>query len=462
MTDYTEGFINWEYVPGPYLTGTGMVTYQGKQYLIDVSGFEIGTQFTGSSYIKFKGPPSELAGNSVNFSIGLGLGLGISVGSSGTAAIAEVGSLGLSTTYNWTNVVPVDPGIEQKGSPGDPSGIVGRYSEWELIAETSFTNLQTILLHAYALGLDKFDETVNFLDAMMQERLLFVMDLISELYHDLMANGTPSKDRAVDLQQAIPGKMPLSAAGASIFIPSLLEKNYRSPSPINKTDTGELWLGPITINGEQYGGWTRAYPIVLDLNGDNSLDILPISTDAPSAFGPTFDWNGDGVADQTTWVGPTDGLLVIDLAADGSTGGDGKIDQAREIAFALWKTEDERQKELKEQGIDDTGRPVTDLEGLRYAFDTNGDNILDSNDARWDEFRVWQDLNQNGIADEGELRTLDEAAIELINLMPSLEGSKTFPDGSAITGTSTALKSDGTAMLVGDTTFAYRPSSAAP
>ncbi|KAA3503677.1 hypothetical protein DXM26_16860 [Agrobacterium tumefaciens] len=222
------------------------------------------------------------------------------------------------------------------------------------------------------------------------------------------------------------------------------------------------------------GPWIGA-PVALDLNGDGVLDIHPIDDGTtiaasrsdkpldgnvqPVKAPPVFDWDGDGVADQTAWVAPKDGLLIIDLAADGKAGPDGKIDQPHEIAFALWKTEDERQAELKAQGIDDTGRPVTDLEGLRYAFDTDGDNVLDARDARWSEFRVWQDHNQNGVTDDGELRTLDEVGIKFINLLPSPEGARAFTDGSAITGTSTAQKVDGASMLVGDVTLAFQPSA---
>lgn len=86
--------------------------------------------------------------------------------------------------------------------------------------------------------------------------------------------------------------------------------------------------------------------------------------------------------------------------------------------------------------------------------------MLDSNDTPWNEFRVWQDANQNGITDAGELLTMEQAGIKLINLMPSSDGSKAFPAGSAITGTSTAEMSDGTKLLVGDVSLAYRPSLA--
>ncbi|UXS05585.1 hypothetical protein [Agrobacterium tumefaciens] len=219
-------------------------------------------------------------------------------------------------------------------------------------------------------------------------------------------------------------------------------------------------------------------PVVLDLNNDNGLDIRPLADDAKSiasvrdhhpgggteaaeaaSIGPAFDWNGDGTQDPTAWVGPDDGLLAIDLAADGTAGPDKQINQAPEIAFALWKTEDERQAELKALGIDDTGRPVTDLEGLRFAFDTNKDNVLDNRDARWSEFRIWQDANQNGVAEDSELQTLDDLGIKLINLIPSPDGSKVFADGSAITGTGTAQKTDGSSLLIGDVTLAYRPSA---
>ncbi|RCS21456.1 adhesin, partial [Phyllobacterium salinisoli] len=80
-----------------------------------------------------------------------------------------------------------------------------------------------------------------------------------------------------------------------------------------------------------------AAPVAFDLNGDGRIDVKPLdwSVSAPNS---RFDWNGDGVSDQTAWVGPNDGMLVIDLATDGSAGPDGQIDQTKEIAFSLWKT----------------------------------------------------------------------------------------------------------------------------
>jgi hypothetical protein len=190
-------------------------------------------------------------------------------------------------------------------------------------------------------------------------------------------------------------------------------------------------------------------PVLLDLDMDGHIDLRPFD---PSEFddlaGPRFDWDGDGTPDATGWVGPGDGWLAIDLAPDGGTGPDGVIDQARELAFTLWKTPDELAAEQRE---------ITDLEALRQVFDTNGNNQLDPGDARWSEFRIWQDANQNGVTESGELRTLTEADIRLIELMPSLDGIQQFSDGSMITGTSSFVKGDGTRSLVGDVTIAYRP-----
>ncbi|WP_245434756.1 hypothetical protein [Rhizobium anhuiense] len=183
-------------------------------------------------------------------------------------------------------------------------------------------------------------------------------------------------------------------------------------------------------------------PILLDLDADSHIDLRPLDSLATSVG---FDWDGDGVADESAWVGPQDGFLAIDLGADGTAGADGQIDQARELAFSLWND-----------------GAASDLEGLRLAFDTNHDNVLDMNDARWSEFRVWRDLNQNGVSDAGELQTMTDAGIRLINLIPSSDGAQSFADGSMISGTSSYQTVNGTNQyLVGDAVLASRSSQAA-
>ncbi|MGY5775162.1 beta strand repeat-containing protein [Rhizobium sp. LEGMi135b] len=196
------------------------------------------------------------------------------------------------------------------------------------------------------------------------------------------------------------------------------------------------------------GGGNR--PVLLDLNGDGHIDLRPLDTNAlATGSSVTFDWNGDGARDGTAWVGPQDGFLAIDLGENGQAGPDGKIDQSKELAFSEWATPDQ---------VAANGGSVSDLDGLRLALDSNHDNVLDASDDRWSEFRVWRDANQDGVVDDGELQTMSEAGIKLINLLSTTDGSQSFSDGSAITGTSSYQTSDGTShYLVGDATLAYQP-----
>ena len=108
------------------------------------------------------------------------------------------------------------------------------------------------------------------------------------------------------------------------------------------------------------------------------------------AGAPTTRRDADGCKEETAWAGAVGGLLVIDLAANGAPGPDGKIDQAREIAFAQWTADPND----------------TDLEALAAVFDTNHNNAFDGSDARWGEFRIWKDANQDGVTDANEMFTL--------------------------------------------------------
>ncbi|KQT65829.1 MULTISPECIES: beta strand repeat-containing protein [unclassified Aureimonas] len=180
-------------------------------------------------------------------------------------------------------------------------------------------------------------------------------------------------------------------------------------------------------------------PIILDLDGSGVIEINTLEENSQIVGGGVqYDWNDDLDPDDTAWAGPSDGMLVIDLQ------GDGIIAASREIAFTNW-LEDENAF---------TGK--TDMEALRLVFDTNHDNILSALDDRWSEFRVWQDLNQNGISEAGELKTMSEAGISLINLVPSTDGAQTFSDGSMITGTSSYQTIDGKQHLVADAALAWR------
>lgn len=195
----------------------------------------------------------------------------------------------------------------------------------------------------------------------------------------------------------------------------------------------------ITVRVTDQGGLTfdKAFainvtqPVILDLNG-NGVELVPRSLSQAR-----FDMDGDGVRDATAWAGAGDGLLAIDLGAGGAAGPDGVIDQTKEIVFTQWAP-----------------GTTSDMAALRQVFDTNHNGKLDTGDARWSEFRVWQDGNQDGVSQAGELRTLDQVGIRSIDLTPSGPAVH-FPDGSAITGTSTYTRADGSTGIAGDAAFAY-------
>jgi hypothetical protein len=101
---------------------------------------------------------------------------------------------------------------------------------------------------------------------------------------------------------------------------------------------------------EAGAGTASEMPILLDLDDDGIEANI-----AGSVF---FDFDDDGYDERTAWAGADDAFLVIDLAADGSAGGDGRIDQAKELAFPNWLPEDQRE-----------GTP--DLEALAQVFNKN-------------------------------------------------------------------------------------------
>ena len=168
------------------------------------------------------------------------------------------------------------------------------------------------------------------------------------------------------------------------------------------------------------------FPVVLDLDGDG-LELT--SLEESNAF---IDFDNDGIAEQTAFVGPDDGVLLFD--ADG----DGTFSDVNEIAFVNYL-----------EGAQ------TDLEGLSF-FDTNGDGVLSAEDGEggtfdYNQFYVFQDLNGNGQSDEGELTLLSESGIESIGL--GLNGDTSEINGNTVHNTAQFTRADGSTGLVGDISF---------
>ncbi|MCL1481105.1 MULTISPECIES: hypothetical protein [unclassified Marinobacter] len=76
------------------------------------------------------------------------------------------------------------------------------------------------------------------------------------------------------------------------------------------------------------------------------------------------------------------------------------------------------------------------------------DGIVDVNDANFANLRVWQDLNSDGISQEGELKTLDEAGVISINV-ESTENSQPLANGNLLADIGTYVRSGGSRSDVG-------------
>jgi hypothetical protein len=170
------------------------------------------------------------------------------------------------------------------------------------------------------------------------------------------------------------------------------------------------------------------YPIVFDLAGDG-FDLAGVKES-----GVTTDLNKDGIPEGSGWVKPSDGFLVLDR------NGDGLVLDWSEISF-----------------VKDKAGASTDLEGL-VAFDSNGDFKLAAGDARFGEFRLWVDSNQDGIGQSGELRSLTDAGIVSVSLVREnikpLAGSIT---ANSVLATAAFERSDGSVGQVGDVALGRLP-----
>ena len=90
----------------------------------------------------------------------------------------------------------------------------------------------------------------------------------------------------------------------------------------------------------------------------------------------------------------------------------------------------------------------TDLEGLAATYDTNKDGVLDANDAEFAKFKVWRDIDQDGVCDAGEVKSLAEHGITSVNL--TSDHKEEVIAGNKVYGTTSYTKTDGTTGKVGD------------
>ncbi|MCP9807160.1 hypothetical protein KBY71_11605, partial [Cyanobium sp. T1B-Tous] len=186
----------------------------------------------------------------------------------------------------------------------------------------------------------------------------------------------------------------------------------------------------IYMDADATPGWSpNPGPVALDLNGDNVIDYLD------SNSGVSFDYGNGSVA--TAWIGALDGLLAYDY------NNDGQITEAKEFVFTMWG---------------DNPDVTTDMQALAAYFDSNKDGVFDEQDDAWTSFGVWQDLNVDGIQQEGEYASLGDWGIESIALTYDDDSTAYTSAGGDVQvyGQMTVTYDDGTTGLAEDMAFAVQ------
>ena len=160
-------------------------------------------------------------------------------------------------------------------------------------------------------------------------------------------------------------------------------------------------------------------PLILDLNGDGVR--LTNYRDAPVFFDAD---NDGGNLEETGWVSPEDGIVVVD------SNGNGKIDNISETLSEYFG------------GAAGTGGSAGEKRfangfAALASLDSNADGVFDRNDAAWNTVKVWvdanhdgrswEDSNGNGAPDAGErteLSSLDELGITQIDLHDQVQSGE--------------------------------------
>ena len=169
-------------------------------------------------------------------------------------------------------------------------------------------------------------------------------------------------------------------------------------------------------------------PLTLDLDGDG------IETLASNGHkGALFDHDKNGIRTATGWVGKDDGFLVYDRNGDGVVNDGGEL--------------------FGDNTLLKNGERAANGYQALADLDDNGDGKVDAADSAFAKLRVWRDLNQDGISQEGELLTLNEAKVKALNLA-NKNADRDLGNGNSLAEEGTYTDSDGNEKQMGDLNLA--------
>ncbi|BDT79211.1 cadherin-like domain-containing protein [Polynucleobacter yangtzensis] len=268
---------------------------------------------------------------------------------------------------------------------------------------------QTIKSHSISNGMVQFDDANTFTTALSLTTTNHVAAVVQYLENNDLGNA----NTVVAFTATISGV-------AHTYVYEQLSATAPGTTAANSLLVD---LEGVTISNLSSLINTRITPIAIDLNGDG-VQYQSL------AAGIAHDYGNTGQALNTAWVSANDGLLAQRLA-------NGDLN----IVFST-----------------QTGE--TDLQGLAKVFDANHDKVFDSHDTSFNNFGVWQDVNSDGIVQEGEFKSLADRGIASLSLTSDGDIHSAAGGDVLVFGQTTYTMTDGSTHIAEDVAFAVSSPSA--
>ncbi|MCL4537309.1 MAG: hypothetical protein M1610_06950 [Nitrospirae bacterium] len=184
----------------------------------------------------------------------------------------------------------------------------------------------------------------------------------------------------------------------------------------HKLESSVLWQYWHGIRSSFTKATVTRSPIALDIDGDGVETIARTG-------GTYFDHDANGFSEQTGWISGDDGILVMDRNEDGV------INDGKEL--------------FGDQTILSNGQKASNGFQALSELDENKDGKIDSNDAAFNQLKIWQDIDGDGYSSSDELISLSDAGIQSINTGYA-NTNLTDANGNTIKQAGSFTRTDGT------------------